>query len=79
MSCGIYVNALLLLYNTAAKMPKNAEVYLCKDWEMLDEDNCLCDLYRLNDVCKQCVFIDDGLDFVDIDEVILCFDEERAK
>ena len=39
------------------KMPKNAEVYLCKDWEMLD----------------------DGLDFVDIDEVILCFDEERAK
>ena len=61
------------------KMPKNAEVYLCKDWEMLDEDNCLCDLYRLNDVCEQRIIIDDGLDFVDIDEVILCFDEERAK
>ena len=60
------------------KMPKQAEVYLCKDWDELDEDNCLADLYRLNDVCKQCVIIDDGLDFVDIDEVILHFDEERA-
>ena len=35
------------------KMPKDAEVYLCKDWDELDEENCLIDLYRLNDVCEQ--------------------------
>ena len=35
------------------KLPKEANVYLVKDWEMLDEDNCLTDLYELEDVCKQ--------------------------
>ena len=61
------------------KMPKDAEVYLCKDRDELDEDNCLVDLYRLNDVCEQVVIVDDGLDFTDVHEVILCFDEVRAK
>lgn len=59
-------------------MPKTAEVYLCKDWEELDEDNNLTDLYHLNDVCQQTIIVDDGLDFTDIPEVILCFDETKA-
>lgn len=60
------------------KKPKDAEVYLCKDWEELDEDNNLTDLYRLEDVCEQVTFVDDGLDFTDIHEVILCFSGTRA-
>ena len=59
-------------------MPKEANVYLVKDWEMLDEDNCLTDLYELEDVSKQTIIVDDGLDVVDIDEVRLCFSERRA-
>ena len=35
------------------KLPKEAKVYQVKDWDMLDEDNCLTDLYELEDVCKQ--------------------------
>lgn len=60
------------------KLPKEAEVFLCKDWEELDENNQLCDLYRLNDVCHQVNIVDEGLEFKEYDEVILCFDEERA-
>lgn len=60
------------------KLPKDAEVYLCKDFDELDDDNNLVDLYRLNDVCSQVIILDDGLDFIDIHEVILCFDDKRA-
>ena len=57
---------------------KDAEVYLCKDWEEIDEDGCLTDLYELEDITEQSVIVDDGLDFTDIDEVILCFSNNRA-
>ena len=57
---------------------KEAEVYLCKDWADIDENGMLNDLYRLNDITSQLRIVDDGLDFIDIDEVILCFDEEKA-
>lgn len=60
------------------KKPKDAEVYLCKDWDELDEDNNLTDLYRLEDVCEQVVVEDDGLDFTDIHEIILCFSNTKA-
>lgn len=60
------------------KLPKDAEVFLCKDWEMLDENGQLCDLYRLNDVCHQVNIVDEGLEFKEYYEVILCFDNERA-
>ena len=60
------------------KHPQTAEVYLCKNWEELDEDNNLTDLYHLNDVCQQTIIVDDGIDFIDIPEVILCFDETKA-
>lgn len=66
------------LIKVLRKLPKDAEVYLCKDWEMLDENNQLFDLYRLNDVCHQVNIVDEGLNFVEYNEIILCFDEERA-
>ena len=58
---------------------KEAEVYLCKDWEQVDENGTLTDLYHLNDVTEQTVIIDDGIDFTDMHEVLLCFDEQRAE
>ena len=60
------------------KLPKEAEVFLCKDWEEVDENGQLCDLYRLNDVCHQVNIVDEGLYFKEYNEVLLCFDEERA-
>lgn len=60
------------------KLPKEAEVYLCKDWDQINEENHLTDLYRCNDVCSQTITIDGGMDFIDIPEVILCFDETKA-
>lgn len=58
------------------KLDQNAEVFMVKDWEQV-EDGVLTDRYLLNDICEQTVVIDEGLDFVDYKEVILCFDEER--
>ena len=67
------------LYNWCkACRHKDPEVYLCKDWEEGSEDGCLTDLYKLNDICTQTSVIDDGLDFVDVHEVILSFDEVKA-
>ena len=67
------------LYNWCkACRHKEAEVYLVKDWEQLDEDNNLTDLYRLDNVSEQVVIVDDGMDFTDIHEVLLCFEEKRA-
>ena len=68
------------LYNWCkACRHKEAEVYLCKDWEQVDENGILTDLYHLNDVTEQTVTIDDGIDFTDMHEVLLCFDEQRAE
>lgn len=68
------------LYNWCkACRHKDAEVYLCKDWEQVDENGILTDLYHLNDVAEQTVIIDDGIDFTDMHEVLLCFDEQRAE
>ena len=67
------------LYNWCkACRHKEAEVYLVKDWEQLDEDNNLTDLYRLDNVSEQVVIVDDGMDFTDIHEVLLCFEEKKA-
>lgn len=68
------------LYNWCkACRHKEAEVYLCKDWEQLDEDGNLTDLYKLRDITTYTAIVDDGLDFVDVTEVILDFEEERAE
>lgn len=60
------------------KLPKNAEVYTCKDWEELDEENQLVDLYRLEEVCEQTRYLDMGLDWVTETDVILSFANRRA-
>lgn len=68
------------LYNWCkACRHKEAEVYLCKDWEQLDEDGNMTDLYKLRDITTQTMIVDDGLDYVDMTEVILDFEEERAE
>ena len=68
------------LYNWCkACKHKEAEVYLCKDFEQLDEDGNLTDLYRLRDISTQTVIVDDQIDFTDLTEVILDFEEERAE
>ena len=67
------------LYNWCkAQRDKDAEVYVCKDWEQIDEEGNLTDLYRVRDVVMQRRVIDAGLDFEEECEVILDVDENRA-
>lgn len=61
------------------KYPKDAEIYLCKDYEQCDEDGNLTDLYRLNGICHQVVIIDEGMDWKDVTEVLLEFENKVAK
>jgi hypothetical protein len=67
------------LYNWCkAYKHKDAEVYLVKDWEQIDEEGNLTDLYRLTNIADQMVIIDNGMDFEEEHEVILDFESERA-
>lgn len=67
------------LYNWCkAYRYKDAEVYLVKDWNQVDEQGCLTDLYRLDGICDQVVVEDTGMDFKDTHEVILEFETEQA-
>jgi hypothetical protein len=67
------------LYNWCkACRHKDAEVYLVKDWEEVDEEGCLTDLYRLRDISTQIVIVDEGMDYRDVYEVLLDFDTEKA-
>lgn len=61
------------------KYPKNAEIYICKDYDQCDEDGHLTDLYRLSFITHQEVFIDKGIDWKDETEVLLEFDSQRAQ
>lgn len=45
---------------------------------MIDIDRLVCDLYELKDIDTQTAIIDEGVEFVDVQEVILTFNEERA-
>lgn len=60
------------------KYPKDAEIYLCKDYEECDEEGNLIDLYRLNGISHQVVIIDEGMDWKDVTEVLVEFDNKRA-
>lgn len=55
---------------------QNADVVLVKDWEDV-EDGILVDRYLLNSVTSQTIIEDQGLEFIDIQEVILEFENER--
>lgn len=59
------------------QMPQDAQVYMVKDWEQIDENQNLTDLYGLYSVDSQTVVIDRGLDFEDTTEVLLGFEENR--
>lgn len=68
------------LYNWCKAYPhKEAEMYLVKDWEQCDEQGALTDLYRLRDINEQVVVVDTGLDFDEVREVLLDFEEEVAR
>lgn len=54
---------------------ENCEVYLVKDWEVVNENGELTDLRSLRDVTSQRIVIDMGLDFEDRTQVLLEFDE----
>lgn len=60
------------------KFPKDAEIYLCKDYEECDEEGYLTDLYRLNGISYQFIIIDEGMDFKEVTEVLLEFENKRA-
>lgn len=55
------------------RYPKDCEIYLCKDWEQLDDNGNLCDLYRLQDVTSQSYYEDMGIEYVEVTEVIMDF------
>ncbi len=57
---------------------KDSEVYLVKDWDQVDEEGRLTDLYRLNDVTSQFLIVDIGMDWEEETEVLLVFDEQPA-
>ncbi len=58
------------------KYPGDSEVFLVKDWEMVDENGALTELRPLTSVTDQIVTIDMGLDFEDRTEILLEFEEE---
>lgn len=55
------------------RYPKDCEIYLCKDWEQLDDNGNLCGLYRLQDVTSQTYYEDMGIECVEVTEVIMDF------
>ena len=68
------------LYNWCkAFKHKDAEIYLVKDWEEVDENGTLTDLYRLEDVVHQLNIVDMGMDFKDEYEVLMCFSDKKAR
>ena len=56
------------------RYPKDAKVYLVKDWDAI-EDGVLTDLAELTGVSSQIEVVDNGLDFEDLHEVLLEFEE----
>ena len=57
---------------------KDSEVYLVKDWDQVDEEGHLTDLYRLSEVTSQFLIVDMGMDWEEEEEIILYFEEQQA-
>lgn len=67
------------LYNWCKAYPhKDARVYAVKDWEEMDENGMLTDLYELEDIVDQTSVVDLGLDFEEVTEVLLDFSTVHA-
>lgn len=59
-----------------SRYPKDAKVFLVKDWDAI-EDGVLTDLTELTGVSSQIEVVDNGLDFEDLHEVLLEFEEQQ--
>ena len=57
---------------------KNAEVYMCKDYEQIDEDGNLTDLYRLKGISTQTRILVMGFDWEEETDVILEFSSDSV-
>lgn len=67
------------LQNWCKKQPdKDAEVFMCKDFEKIDEQGNLTDLYRLQSISTQSRSVDLGLDWDEITDVILEFSQDSV-
>lgn len=51
--------------------PKDALVYKVQNWETVDEEGHLTDLEEVTDVNHQVYFIDEGMDWTEVTEVLL--------
>lgn len=61
------------------KLPKDAEIFQVKDWDEQDEEGHFLDLYRLDYVIEDTIYIETGFDFEEEKHIILDFDFERSK
>lgn len=61
------------------KRPKDAEIYMVKDWGEQDEEGHYLDLYRLDYVIDQTVFIETGMEFLEEHQVIIDFEPQKAR
>lgn len=59
------------LKNALKGLPADAEVYVVRNWEIVDEWGNLTDIAEVRDVQTQTVTVDEGLDFQDYTEVLI--------
>lgn len=59
------------LKNALKGLPADAEVYVIRNWESVDEWGNLTDIAEVRDVQTQTVTVDEGLDFQDYTEVLI--------
>lgn len=61
------------------KLPKDAEIFQVKDWDDQDEEGHYLDLYRLDYVIEDTIYVETGWDFEEEKHIILDFESSRAK
>lgn len=59
------------LTNALKGLPADADVYVVRNWESVDEWGNLTDIAEVRDVQTQTVTVDEGLDFQDYTEVLI--------
>lgn len=59
------------LKNALKGLPADADVYVVRNWESVDEWGNLTDIAEVRDVQTQTVTVDEGLDFQDYTEVLI--------
>lgn len=55
------------------KYPGDSPVCFCHDWESCDEEGHLDKLEVFKDVCVQTIYVDNGLDWEEENQIILTF------